>query len=539
MLSACSEIPTIEIEGLDTFGLSHPQYSGGLDSAPDSTVTNVIHQVEMRNVRNLEASNAAIASHIGALSERLARMEKEQENNALQMQMPRARLNSVEDAAGEMGKGEGDPDTYQSDYAEFIATTQTSLDCVGVHTWSLCSSTRRGVRPIRACVVLLPSAALLIFQCLVLLAMSLQSFHPMCVHNEDCRVGMWCAPSKGPGGYSREPGMCDDCRWATGLSNQEFGKLPIRYREDAYAAMTEPDLPLSETLASAVSYCAALDTQPDRCDFIINFRNQLTLGPLVVLLFVTSLFLMSLVADMDKHTQAYNVYRHRLANVAVAGKATVCTLLASLIFSLRRFILPGIATYAYATLILAGPATSGRSLPLSAVLCGLVVGFVYNIDSLLAVTVLSEKAQAVVREAFADMEANSEERTGELTRHQLPHFLNRLFATCLGTLVLLEVLATETMLDVPIFRLDWDGLPLSWVANPTPKSCTNVVTMLGTATILTVVFFTFGWSFVHYVSKTSAKWATDLDATVSPMVALMTAPILSYIILHLGYVAFP
>ncbi|CAK0880439.1 unnamed protein product [Prorocentrum cordatum] len=44
MLSACSEIPTIEIEG-------HPQYSGGLDSAPDSTVTNVIHQVEMRNVR--------------------------------------------------------------------------------------------------------------------------------------------------------------------------------------------------------------------------------------------------------------------------------------------------------------------------------------------------------------------------------------------------------------------------------------------------------------------------------------------------------
>merc|ERR1719424_942355 len=95
----------------------------------------------------------------------------------------------------------------------------------------------------------------------------------------------------------------------------------------------------------------------------------------------------------------------------------------------------------------------------------------------------------MVREAFADMEANSEGRTGELLRHRLPHLLNRLFAACLGALILLEVLATEALLNVPMFRLDWDGMPEQWVSNPSPKSCTNVVTMLGTASILTVVFF--------------------------------------------------
>jgi hypothetical protein len=537
MLSACADIPTIEIEGLENIGLSHPRYTGGLDSEADGTVTNVIHQVEMRNVRNLEASNAAIAAHIGALSERLGRVEKEQDNNALQMQMPRARCNSIEreqdadHAPG--GKCEGDPDMYQSDYAEFIATTQTNLDCVGVHTWSLCSATRRHWDPLRACCVLVPSVLLLVFQCCVLLSMGLMSFHPMCVHNEDCRVGMWCAPSKIAGSfYTRAPGMCDDCMWATGLSEQQFGSLPLRYNEDAYAAMT------SETLASAVSHCNALDTQPDHCDFIVNFRNQLTLGPLVVLIFVTSLVVMSFVMDMDKHTKAYDVYRHRLANVA-GGRSVFCTITASLIFSMRRFILPGVAAYSYATLVLAGPATSGRSLPLSVILCGLVVGFVYNIDSLLGMTVLSEKAQALVREAFADMEANSEEKPDALMRHQLPHFLNRFLATCLGTLILLEVLATESLLDVPLFRLDWDGMPAKWVSNPSPKSCTNVVTMLGTATILTVVFFTFAWSFVHYVSKSSLKWATDLDAMISPMFALLTAPVLSYIILHMGYVPVP
>jgi len=373
----------------------------------------------------------------------------------------------------------------------------------------------------------------------VLLAVSLGSFHPVCIHNADCRVGMWCAPSKGPGGYTRAPGMCDDCRWATGLSDQQFGSLPLRYGGDAYAAMTQPGLPLSETLASAVSHCGALDTQPDRCDFLVNFRNQLTLGPLVVLVFVTSLVLMSLVMDMDKHTQAYDVYRHRLANVATGGRNPICTITASLIFSLRRFILPGVAAYAYAALVLASPATSGRSLPLSVVLCGLVVCFVYNVDSLLALTVLSEKAHAVVREAFADMEANSEERTGELQRHHLPHSLNRLFAACLGALILLEVLATENLLDVSMFRLDWDGMPAAWVSNPSPKSCTNVVTMLGTASMLTVVFFTFAWSFVHYVSWNSSKWATDLETIVSPMFALVTAPALSYVILHLGYAPIP
>jgi len=539
MLSACANIPTIEIESLETFGLSHQEYSGGLNSNADRTVANGIHQVEMRNVRNLEASNAAIAAHIGALSERIVRMEKEQENSALQMQMPRARRNSIEDADMPGWKGEGDPDMYQSEYAEFIATTQTSLDCVGVHTWGLCSATTRQANPIRACAALAPSMLLLIFQCFVLLAVSLGSFHPVCIHNADCRVGMWCAPSKGPGGYTRAPGMCDDCRWATGLSDQQFGSLPLRYGGDAYAAMTQPGLPLSETLASAVSHCGALDPQPDRCDFLVNFRNQLTLGPLVVLVFVTSLVLMSLVMDMDKHTQAYDVYRHRLANVATGGRNPICTITASLIFSLRRFILPGVAAYAYAALVLASPATSGRSLPLSVVLCGLVVCFVYNVDSLLALTVLSEKAHAVVREAFADMEANSEERTGELQRHHLPHSLNRLFAACLGALILLEVLATENLLDVSMFRLDWDGMPAAWVSNPSPKSCTNVVTMLGTASMLTVVFFTFAWSFVHYVSWNSSKWATDLETIVSPMFALVTAPALSYVILHLGYAPIP
>jgi hypothetical protein len=332
--------------------------------------------------------------------------------------------------------------------------------------------------------------------------------------------------------------MCDDCEWASKLNEQDYSGLPSRYTENTYAAMTKSGLVVSETLATAVVHCDASDTEPERCDFLVDFRNQLTMGPFLVLIFVTALVLTSLVADMDKQNQASDVFVHRLAYVAARGHSLPVASGACLIFTLRRFVLPGLAAYAYATLVLTGPTTQGRSLPLSFVLSGLVVGFVYNIDRLLALTLLSENAQAVVREAFADVEAQK----GLLSVPLLPCFLHRLFATCLGCLIMVELLATETMMDaVPLFRLDWDAMPARWVSNPSPMSCTNVVTMLGTTTVLTVVSFTLVWSIS---SALHPEKKPPLNACISPVsvlsympvpVALLTMPLLSYFVLHVAY----
>jgi hypothetical protein len=328
--------------------------------------------------------------------------------------------------------------------------------------------------------------------------------------------------------------MCDDCGWASKLNKQDYSSLPSRYNEDAYAAMTKPGLPISETLATAVVHCDASDTKPERCDFVVDFRTQLTLGPLLVLVFVTSLVIMSLVADMDKQAQASDVFVHRLAHVADRGHSLPVASGACLIFTLRRFVLPGLAAYAYATLVLTRPTTQGGSLPLSFVLGGLVVGFVYNVDQLLALTMLGENAQAVIREAFADVEAQE----GPLS---VPFLLHRLFAGCLGSLIMAQLLATETIMDaVPVFRLDWDALPARWVSNPSPMSCTNVVTMLGTTTVVMVVYFTLVWS----IGTALHAKKSPFDTIISPVsvlsympvpVALLTVPLLSYFVLHVAY----
>jgi len=516
MLRGCAEITGVEVENYD---MGSPRGSGVPASFADGTVQEVIHRVELRSAKNVEASNAAIAAHMGALAERLGRVEKEQDSS-LQRQIGRA-------PPGEDKKGA--QETEYCNYTEFIATTQTNLNCVGVHTWSLCAATRRTAGRGVACAALLPSAALLTLQCFVLLAVGLNALHPTCVRNEDCRAGMWCAPSLSPEGYSRSPGMCDDCGWASKLNEQDYPNLPSRYNEDAYAALTKSDLPASETLATAVLHCDASDAEPERCDFVISFRSQLTLGPLLVLVFVTSIFLMSLVADMDKQAQASEVFAHRHAHKPAGGRSCLVASGARMLFTLRRFVLPGVAAYAYATLVLTGPNTQGRSLPISFVLAGLVVGFVYNVDRLLALTLLGENAQAGVREAFADVEAQK----GPLSVPLVSCFLHRIFAGCLGCLIMAEMLATETMMDAVPFRLDWDAMPARWLSNPSPMSCTNVVAMLGTTTVVMVVFFTLVWSIALHAKKSA------LDTVVSPLLALLAMPVLSYIVLRVGYSPVP
>jgi len=228
-------------------------------------------------------------------------------------------------------------------------------------------------------------------------------------------------------------------------------------------------------------------------------------------------------------------------HVAARGHSLSLAGGACLIFTLRRFVLPGLAAYAYAALVLTGPAAQGRSLPLSFVVGGLVVGFVYHVDRLLARTLLSEGSQAVVREAYAEVEAQE----GPLRVPLVPGLLHRLFAGCLGSLLLAEVLATEAVMGaVPLLRLDWDALPARWVPNPSPTSCTNVVTMLGTTKVVMVVLFTLVWSAsTALMDQKSVQKKPSLPASVlsyMPVpVALLTTPVLSYLVLRVGYAPVP
>jgi hypothetical protein len=514
----------------------------------------------------LEASNSAISAHIAALSERLVRLERSQFDGVMPngrskpaMPVPRAPDDEVlegehretlekrqgrEDAEG---RRDVDPDGLQRAYAEFIATTQNSLNCVGVHTWSLCTATRVNsgcVSSCAACLALVPSVFVLLLQCFLLQAISLESLHPSCTLDADCGAGMWCAPSRDYSGVRRDPGMCDDCRWASKLESQEYESLPSRYNADAYAAV-------SDTLSEAVAYCETADTEPDRCDYLVSFHKELTLAPLAVFVCTTGIVLTSLVADMDRQAQIADVLEHRVANMAASPRLCVIASMARLIFVLRMLILPGVVVYAYAALVLASPRAYGLPLPVSFIVHGLVVSFIHNVDGALALAFLDEGARTLIREAFADKMAHDDERErSESTdqsvlqrmestdQRQLQSGFRRFLALCFGVLIMMSVLSTESLMDSsPLFRLDWDELPAKFVENPAMRVCTNVATTLGATTMLATTFYTLVWSITYQIFN-SFKCCGVLDVVFAPVVALVTMPALSFCLLKFGYTSF-
>lgn len=559
MLAACAGVRDVSA---DSRRAASPS---GMSFAGEGSVQGAIDQVERRAARNLEASNAAIAAHIGALSERLNRVERGQREAAAAAPHERAgpvlpapvqtrrqpdAVPDVDADGDDRSKPEGrlasqepgraaslDPDEQQRAYAEFIATTQKNLNCIGVHTWSLCAATRVNSTCAGSCLALVPSLLLLVVQCFVLHAMSLESLHPTCSRNSDCRVGMWCAPSRSFEGLSRSPGMCDDCRWAGKLEIQEYDSLPSRYDAEAYAVMTSSDLASGATLSDATSHCDATDTMPDQCDWLKDFQEQLTLAPFVVFICVTGVMLAFLIVDMDKQAQIADVFAYREKSRTGKLLGPLITMVAWLIYCLRKFVLPGVVVYTFSALVLAGPPTPGVSLPVSFVLNGLAVAFIYNVDSLLALAFLDENAQALIREAFADMEAHDsmDIEPGDMIVQSLPYFFHRFLAICFGCLIMVNVLTTESLMDsMSLFTLDWDELPGRFVLNPSAKSCTNVVTMLGTSTLVVTTFFSLIWSVTHQISVSCRRWG-PLDVVFAPVVALVTMPALSYVLLKIGY----
>jgi len=510
------------------------------DNRPESRRPD-IDQVERRSARNLEASNAAIAAHIGALSERLLRLERHQfvpngrrfpaepaPAPAAGVKRPELENEHVETLGGKV-----DPDGLQQSYAEFIATTKKHLNCVGVHTWSLCAATRANSGPATRCLALVPSVLLLFMQCFLLQIMTFASLHPSCNLDADCREGMWCAPSKDYNGFRRSPGMCDDCRWASSLESQDYDSLPSRYNAAAYAAA-------EETLSEAVAYCETADTEPDRCDYLVNFRSELTLAPLVVFICTTGLVLISLIADMDRQAQIAELVEHRIKHVVAGPRLFVITSVAWLIFVLRMLVLPGVVVYAYAGLVLASPWASGVSLPVSFVVQGLVVCFVHNVDGVLALAFLDEEAQALIRKAFADMQAHEYKDDAldfmeSMDQKQLQYFLRRFLALCYGVLIGMNVMSTESIMNsAPLFRLDWDELPSRFVESPSASACTNVVTTLSATTILSTSFFALVWCSTYQITNSFRRCGV-LDVVFAPVVTLVTMPALSFCLLKFGY----
>ncbi|CAK0862532.1 unnamed protein product [Prorocentrum cordatum] len=416
-----------------------------------------------------------------------------------------------------------DEDQKQRAYAIFLSVTQKNINCVGIHTWSLCAATRANRSFCSAIAAMVPSIVLLVLQCFVLHAVSIDSLHPPCTNNWDCHAGMWCAPSRGPGGYTSTPGMCDDCKWANLLSVQDYTNLHQRYDTDAYQAA-------SSSLAAAVSYCNAEDAFPDRCDFVVDFRNQLTLGAFLVFFFVTWLVLVFYVVDMDKQTLITDVFAFRVEHVASFGpaQARVIQAVAWVIFNFRKFVLPGVVAYSFASLVLASPSLLGLSLPVCFVLDGLAIGFVYSIDGVLAWALLDGKSQGLIRQAFADMEAyqDQDEEHDPLAEAWLPYFGNRLLAFCFGTLILVGALATETMMDeVPLL-----------VESPSPRACTNVGAALSMATAILVIFLMLVWTCtLQDAGSFACHWTGALDVVLSPVVALVTLPMLALVFTSVGY----
>lgn len=544
MLDACAEIQG----GGD--GLLGGRRSDAVSRAEradcdDSAALAQLDQAERRAAQSLEASKAAITVHIQAFSDRLARAESH-----LVALSPR--VDAVADVDGssvgspqvpreekiEDDRSESDPDKRQQKYAEFLALTKKNMNCVSVHNWSMCAATRSGSTCASGCCALVPSFVLLVLQCFAVHAMGLEALHPTCKNNTDCLAGMWCAPSRGLWGLTRTPGMCDDCRWASKLDSQDFDSLPSRYDASAYAALTAADLPDTETLWSAVSHCETTDGDPDRCDFIVAFHEQFTVAAFVVLVSTICIMLGLLITDMDKQVQVAEVFEHRITNLATTSTLArgSITGMGLLILNMRRFVLPGVVVYTYAALVLA-PARDA-SLPVSYVLNGLAIGFVYNVDALLAAAFLDTAAQALPIQAFADMDAHVYGGAKPVVAEEVLFGFHRFLVICFAALVFGCVLGTEGVMSS--FRLDWDEIPTKWVENPSGRSCTNVMTMLCSTAVIVAAFLALLWSMTRYASKTSNRCGRSgflglIDVIVSPVSVLVTMPMFSYVLLKLGH----
>jgi len=177
-------------------------------------------------------------------------------------------------------------------------------------------------------------------------------------------------------------------------------------------------------------------------------------------------------------------------------------------------------------------------LPVSFVVHGLVVSFIHNVDSLLALAFLDEGAHALVREAFADMEAHEDrerQKWESKDQKQLGYFFRRFLALCFYVLIVVNVLSTESLMNsAPLFRLDWDELPTKFVESPSARVCTNVVTTLGATTIVATTFYTLMWCLTYQISNSWRRFGV-LDVVLAPVVAVVTMPALSLFLLKYGY----
>jgi hypothetical protein len=547
MLTACSGVQGEEVEVLGDGSQVN------LEVVQNTEVQGAIDRLDKQTIDKLEVNNKRIASRIGALLERVSKAERKQRDIAhvsgteteFEPLSPRSVKSNKSNARARLGvdfenvpraDNQGgtrvpdplrqlwtagkDPDHLRP-YAIFLAITQKNISCLGIHTWSLCAATRANRSFAGAISALIPSILLLVLQCFVLHAISVDSLHPPCTSNAECHAGMWCAPSRSTGGFTMNPGMCDDCKWAGLLNAQDYDNL-YGYDADAYQAA-------SGSLANAVAYCNVDDIHQDTCDFVVSFRKQMTVGALFVFIFVTWLVLLSYVVEMDRQTQITDVFEFRLKHISSFEfvQAEVIKAIGWLIFNFRKFILPSVVAYSYVSLVLATPSLMGLSLPVSFIVAGLAVGFVYNVDSFLAWALLDRKSQALIREAFADMEAHQDrdEDWDPLAEAWLPYFGNRLLAVSFGFLIMFLVLGIETMMK---------EMPM-WSANPSPKTCTNVQGTLGMATGLLMTLLALVWASVNVAAGTVCRWTSAIDIALAPAIVLLVLPLIALLSASLGY----
>lgn len=500
--------------------------------APDESTAylDAVNHVERRANRNLEASNAAIAAHIGALSDRLATMERtvhksqawhpaadtepraaqpdsaEDEQKWSTPTTGRSGLPAVPEEGDENGAETGtDPDKKQTAYAEFLGSTEKSLNCVGVHAWSLTDATRQGTTFGASCFALLPSVVILVIQVIVLHAISIEALNPTCVRNEDCPTGTWCSPSWSASGHSAVRGMCDDCLWATRLSEAtvDYATLPWRLNSDALSFLSSSDL------SAAVTYCTA--HKVDQCDFVQDFHDSLTLGTVTVFVFVLMLLLFTIVRDLDKHSETLDVFEHRLwaGQLKFESVAFLVDFAAGVISCTRMFVMPGAVVYAYCALVLTGPATPGFAQPVYFIFSGIVVGVIYHAERLCAMVILDKQAVKRIREAFADESVRAGIRMKDPRDAGMQRLDHRCYAVVLGIASLWIILATNSLMNaIPFFEVPkmWGAGIMTKIPGET-NNCTNIATMLSITIALAVFCFTIVWTVANVTASGFKHWS--------------------------------
>jgi len=315
----------------------------------------------------------------------------------------------------------------------------------GVHGLSFRASAKYAI------LIVMLSAALLLFEILMLFSIVIGGSHPKCMVDADCRHGEFCD------------------------FNADAGAAKVGHCRDCYI------LPINTS-----AYCMKHDLMPTECDFLQAQMRVATYSHLVIIVFVS--LVLSLQIYEDTHQAINELYEFQAVAKPIAGTIRY-KLLSPYVWSctrLREYVVPVMVMGATASLLINEPITVSNI-----VLNGAGMGFIMSIDDLMG------KIIPAAVTSWADPEW--------MVKETVAHIHHRGLA--IQTLVNCVMLVIMVVAPTPIMQLVGDETSVGW------HPCSDIVNVCRDFPFLVGLVHAICWIAYTVVTRQASCKSGVIEAT--------------------------